>query len=415
MWDQLWLNANILTKASSLGLDVIHQAAIAIQEEKIVWLGKMSELSQPAHTLAKQIFDAKQQWITPGLIDCHTHLVYAGDRAHEFEQRLGGQSYAEIANAGGGIQCTVQQTRAASAELLYQQSVPRLKASIAGGVTTLEIKSGYGLTLESERKLLQVARKLGEDFPVTIQTTFLGAHVLPLEYQDRADDYIDLICNEMLPTLADEKLIDAVDVFCETIAFTPAQTERVFQAAAALGLPVKCHADQLSDQGAAGLAARYHALSVDHLEFVSEKSLLAMAAAGTVAVLLPGAFYYLRETQKPPIDRLRYHKIPMAIATDCNPGTSPTTNLPMMMNMACVLFGLQPAEAWSGVTSVAASALGLQNEVGQIAVGYFADFLVWDFTAPINLIAEIGSYRQPTVIVYHGQTRPLINLFGQEN
>ncbi len=403
MWDQLWLNANLLTDASAQGLSVQTQAALAIEGEQIAWVGAVADLPGQPEKLATQVHDVSDQWITPGLIDCHTHLVYAGNRSHEFEQRLQGQSYAEIAKAGGGIQFTVQQTRAASAEDLYQQSAARLQACLANGVTTLEIKSGYGLSLESERKLLQVARRLGEDFPVTVRTTFLGAHTLPPEYQDQADHYIELVCETMLPTLADEGLVDMVDVFCEHIAFSPAQTQRVFEAAQALKLPIKCHAEQLSNQGAAKLAAEHHALSADHLEYVAEEGVQAMADADTVAVLLPGAFYYLQASRLPPIELLRKHQVPIAIATDCNPGSSPTTSLPLMMNMSCLLFGLHASEAWAGVTSHAAQALGLQRQIGKLKPNYDADLLFWDFTTPLDLVASLGSQLQPAQIFHQGQ------------
>jgi imidazolonepropionase len=304
--------------------------------------------------------------------------------------RLQGATYESIAKAGGGIQSTVAATRAASEENLLQQSLVRARVLLSSGVTTLEIKSGYGLDLATELKILRVAKQIGDCLPVTVVPTFLGAHALPVEYQHQADKYIDLVCNEMLPAIAQAGLAQAVDVFCEKIGFTLAQTERVFQAAAQLGLGIKCHAEQLSDMGGAGLAARYHAWSVDHLEFLSESSIAALAKAGTVAVLLPGAFYFLRETQLPPIDLLRQYQVPMAIATDCNPGTSPVTSLLLMLNMACTLFKLTPEEALLGVTQHAAKALGLAKTHGSLTVGKVADFAIWDVQHPAELAYQIG-------------------------
>ena len=327
--------------------------------------------------------------ITPGLIDCHTHLVYGGDRAQEFEQRLQGTSYEEIARAGGGIASTVKATRAASAEELQAQSVKRLRALLAEGVTTVEIKSGYGLALAQERKTMQVARALGQGQPVEVRTTFLGAHAIPPEFAGRVEDYVDEVLH-MLPLLHAEGLVDAVDAFCERIAFSPAQTERVFAAAQALGLPVKLHADQLSDSGGAQLAARYGAISCDHLEWLSEAGAAAMAKAGSVAVLLPGAFYFLRETKLPPVDLMRAYGVPMAISTDCNPGSSPCTSLLLMLNMACTLFRLTPEEALAGVTRHAAQALGLPDR-GMIAPGLRADFVLWDVAHPAQLSYALGA------------------------
>lgn len=330
--------------------------------------------------------------MTPGLVDCHTHLVYAGDRAGEFEQRLEGVSYAEIAKAGGGILSTVRATRDASEEALLAASLPRLDALLADGVTTVEIKSGYGLTLSDELKMLRVARRLGELRPVRVTTTLLGAHALPPEYAGRADDYVSLVCDEMIPAAAGEGLADAVDVFCEGIGFSPAQCERIYQAAQAHGLAIKAHAEQLSNLGGSALAARYGALSADHIEYLDEAGVRAMAEAGTVAVLLPGAFHVLRETQLPPIDLLRQYQVPMAVASDANPGTSPICMPSLMANLACTLFRLTPREALAGMTAHAARALGL-SELGRIAVGAAADLCLWDIQHPAELAYAVQSGR----------------------
>ncbi len=330
--------------------------------------------------------------MTPGLVDCHTHLVYAGDRAGEFEQRLEVVSYAEIAKAGGGILSTVRATREASEEALLAASLPRLDALLADGVTTVEIKSGYGLTLSDELKMLRVARRLGELRPVRVTTTLLGAHALPPEYAGRADDYVSLVCDEMIPAAAGEGLADAVDVFCEGIGFSPAQCERIYQAAQAHGLAIKAHAEQLSNLGGSALAARYGALSADHIEYLDEAGVRAMAEAGTVAVLLPGAFHVLRETQLPPIDLLRQYQVPMAVASDANPGTSPICMPSLMANLACTLFRLTPREALAGMTAHAARALGLP-ELGRIAVGAAADLCLWDIQHPADLAYAVQSGR----------------------
>lgn len=333
--------------------------------------------------------------MTPGLVDCHTHLVYAGNRADEFEKRLEGVSYAEIAKAGGGILSTVRATRAASEEQLIAASLPRLDALLADGVTTLEIKSGYGLTQVDELKMLRVARRLGELRPVRVVTTLLGAHALPPEYAGRSDDYVSLVCEEMIPMAAAEGLADAVDVFCEGIAFSPAQCERVFQAAQRHGLAIKAHAEQLSNLGGSALAARYGALSADHIEYLDEAGVQAMAAAGTVAVLLPGAFHCLRETQLPPIALLRQYGVPMAVASDANPGTSPICMPTLMANLACSLFRLTPREALAGMTAHGARALG-RPDLGRIVVGAAADLCLWDIQHPAELAYAVqpGRLRQ---------------------
>lgn len=395
---QLWKNCNIATlqagAAQPYGL--VEDAALVVEGETIAWVGPRAEL--PAGLLARcgTQHDAGGALITPGLIDCHTHLVYGGDRAHEFELRLNGASYEDIARAGGGIASTVKATRAASAQHLQAQSAPRLRQLIAEGVTTLEIKSGYGLAFEHERKTLSVARALAQSHAVDIRTTFLGAHAVPPEFAGRTDAYVDAVL-EMLPLLHAEGLVDAVDAFCERIAFSTAQTERVFAAAKTLGIPVKLHAEQLSDSGGAQLAARYGAISCDHLEWLSPEGAQAMAAAGTVAVLLPGAFYFLRETKLPPVALLREQRVPMAISTDCNPGSSPCTSLLLMLNMACTLFRLTPEEALAGVTRHAAAALGLRDR-GVLAEGKRADFVLWGVQRPAELSYALGANpRQQTV------------------
>ena len=388
---QLWRNCRVASfqPANPRPYGLIQDAALAVEAGHIVWVGPEGALPAELAARCTRQHDAGGALITPGLIDCHTHLVYGGDRAQEFEQRLQGTSYEEIARAGGGIASTVKATRAASAEELQAQSVKRLRALLAEGVTTVEIKSGYGLALAQERKTMQVARALGLGQPVEVRTTFLGAHAIPPEFAGRVDDYVDEVLH-MLPLLHVEGLVDAVDAFCERIAFSPAQTERVFAAAQALGLPVKLHAEQLSDSGGAQLAARYGAISCDHLEWLSEAGAAAMAKAGSVAVLLPGAFYFLRETKLPPVDLLRAYGVPMAISTDCNPGSSPCTSLLLMLNMACTLFRLTPEEALAGVTRHAAQALGLPDR-GMIAPGLRADFVLWDVAHPAQLSYALGA------------------------
>jgi len=394
-WQTLYINVNLATMTDgSNSYGEINQAALAISEGKIAWLGKEAEL--PSYdTTTVEVIDGKGQWLTPGLIDCHTHLVYGGNRANEFEMRLQGKSYEEIAAAGGGIASTVKATRIASEEELLASALPRLKALHSQGVTTVEIKSGYGLDTTNEIKMLKVAGLLAEKLPVTIKRTFLGAHALPKEYQGNvdgknADDYLDLVCNEMMPQVVKEKLADAVDVFCEGIGFNLQQTEKVFAAAKKQGLSIKVHAEQLSNLGGTELAAQYGALSSDHIEFLDEAGIIAMKKSAMTAVLLPGAFYFLRETQLPPMDLLRKHQVPMAVATDANPGTSPLHNIQLMLNMACTLFKLTPAEALAGVTCHSAKALGLSQVKGQLAIGFDADIALWDIQQPAELCYQFG-------------------------
>jgi imidazolonepropionase len=385
-YDALWVNVHLATMTAGRSpYGIIRDGAMAVSRGKVAWAGRTEELPSEISSSADKVFDGKGSWITPGLIDCHTHLVYAGNRAREFELRLQGVSYEDIARKGGGIRATVSATRAADEESLFQQSARRLESLTAEGVTTVEIKSGYGLDLETEIKMLRVAGRLGEKFPVTVCPTYLGAHALPPEFEGNSDGYIDFVCHEVLPKLATQNLATAVDAFCDKIGFTPEQTEKVFTAAVRNGLRVKLHAEQLSDQGGSVLAAKYRALSADHLEHLSDTGARALAQSGTTAVLLPGAFYYLRESRVPPIDLLRRYGVPMAVATDCNPGTSPTGSLLLMANMACTLFRLTPEEALAGVTRNAAKALGLEERVGTLEVGKDADFVVWDISEPAEL------------------------------
>ncbi|HEX7759892.1 MAG TPA: imidazolonepropionase [Caulobacteraceae bacterium] len=386
--DRIWRNARLATFAGPSGLGIVEDGVIAAKDGRILFAGPAA--AAPAGLDAAEITDCDGRWITPGLIDCHTHLVYGGDRAHEFELRLQGASYEDLARAGGGILSTVKATRAASQDELVQSALPRLDALIAEGVTTVEVKSGYGLALEHEAKQLRAARALAVQRPVSIRTTFLGAHALPPEFADEPDGYIDQVCQAMLPAIAAEGLADAVDAFCEGIGFTPAQTRRVFETARALDLPVKLHADQLSNLHAAALAADFSALSADHLEHTDEAGLTAMAKAGTVATLLPGAFYFVRETQRPPVEGLRAAGVPMALATDSNPGTSPLTSLLLTMNMAATLWRMTVDECLAGVTRHAAQALGLLNEVGTLEAGKACDLAVWDIERPAELVYRLG-------------------------
>lgn len=388
--DRIWRNARLATLADGQpGLGVVENGAVAVRDGRIVYAGAEKEIPASLHTGAV-IIDCEGRWITPGLIDCHTHLVHAGNRAHEFELRLDGASYEEISRAGGGIVASLKALRSATDEELLRQSLGRLDALIAEGVTTLEIKSGYGLDLDNERKSLRTARRLQAERPVTIRTTFLGAHALPPEAEGNKGAYIDMLVRDVLPQLAAEGLVDAVDGFCEGIAFSPAEISRVFDAATALGLPVKLHADQLSNLGGAALAARYQALSADHLEHTDEAGVAALAQAGTVAVVLPGAFYFLRETKQPPIALLRQHGVPIAVATDSNPGTSPLTSILLTMNMAATLFNMTVDECLAGTTREAARALGLSEQLGTLERGKWADFAIWDIERPAELIYRMG-------------------------
>ncbi len=389
-WDQLWVDVNLATMAPSAAKDgygIVHDGALAVRDGRIAWLGPRAGLPAGEAAVTEH---GGGRWMTPGLIDCHTHLVFAGNRATEFEQRLNGATYEQIARAGGGIRSTVALTRQASEDELFVSAAKRLERLIADGVTTIEIKSGYGLDVQNELKLLRVARTLGRRCPVTVQATFLGAHAVPPEYAGRQADYVDLVAGAMLKAVAAEGLADAVDAFCEKIAFTPEETARVFSAADAHGLRVKLHADQLSDLGGAALAAAHRALSADHLEYTNEAGVRAMAESGTVAVLLPGAFYFLGQTRRPPLAQLRRHGVPVALASDCNPGSSPALSLRLMLNLACTLFGMTPAEALAGVTRHAAAALGMAGERGTLEVGKAADLVIWDIADPAELSYWLG-------------------------
>lgn len=394
--DRLWVNARLATMAgpargqAKLGqaeLGLVERGVLGVADGRIAYAGPAD--GAPRIEAAETI-DCGDRWITPGLIDCHTHLVHAGNRADEFELRQQGASYAEIARAGGGIVSTVKATRAASTEELVASALPRLDALIAEGATTVEVKSGYGLDLGTEQRMLLAARRLGELRPVSIVTSFLGAHALPPEYAGNADGYIDHLAAVVLPALAEAGLVDAVDAFCEGIGFTPAQVERLFRAARDLGLPVKLHAEQLSNQHGAALAARFGALSADHLEHLDAAGIAAMAASGTVAVLLPGAFLHMRETQRPPVEALRAAHVPMALATDCNPGTLPLTSLLLAMHLGATLFGLSVGECLMGVTAHAARALGLGAKAGTLQAGARADFAIWSIDRPAELVSNMG-------------------------
>ncbi len=397
----LWQHCHVATMAEGR-YSAIEDAAIVTRDGLIEWIGPRAEL---APVEAERTVDLGGAWVTPGLIDCHTHAVFGGNRSGEFEQRLQGVSYAEIAAQGGGIASTVRATRAASEDELFASARQRVQALMRDGVTTVEIKSGYGLDLANERKMLRVARRLADELPLAVRSTCLAAHALPPEYAGRADDYIAHICDEMLPALAAEGLVDAVDAFCEHLAFSPAQVERLFIKARELGLPVKLHAEQLSSLHGSSLAARYQALSADHLEFMTEEDAIAMAKAGTVAVLLPGAFYFLRETQLPPMDALRRHGVKIALASDLNPGTSPGLSLRLMLNMGCTYFRLTPEEALAGVTVHAATALGLGGSHGSLEVGKVADFVAWQIERPADLAYWLGG-DLPKRVVRLGQEIP---------
>lgn len=388
-FDTLFINVNLATMDPNIDAPygAIEDGALGVKDGRIAWLGKMNDL--PEYETRVEC-DCENDWVTPGLVDCHTHIVFGGNRAQEFEQRLQGASYEEISQNGGGIASTVKATREIDTNDLYLESSTRLLDLIGLGITTIEVKSGYGLDLTTEIKMLEVAKRLEED-NVRVHRTFLGAHALPPEYKGDSDAYIDMVCNEMIPKIAELGLADAVDGFCENIAFNTTQIRRVFEAAKKHGLPVKLHAEQLSDQGGAKLAAEFGALSADHLEYIDESGVKAMATAGTVAVLLPGAFYCLKETQKPPVGLFKKHGVPMALATDCNPGSSPITSPLLILNMACTLFGFTPEEALAGMTSIGAKALGVGDQIGTLEIGKLADMVVWSIGHPSELSYWVGS------------------------
>lgn len=387
---QLWRDARLATMAEGVaGVGIVEKGAIVARDGVIVYAGPEADMPS-ALAQGGETTDCEGRWITPGLIDCHTHLIHAGNRANEFEMRLAGATYEEVARAGGGIVSSVKSLRAASEDALVAQTLPRLDALMAEGVTTVEVKSGYGLDLENEQKSLRAARQLDKQRPVTVRTTFLGAHALPPEAKGDKDAFVDLVANTILPAIAAEGLADAVDGFCEGIAFSPEQIARVFDKAKALGLPVKLHADQLSNLRGAELAARYGALSADHLEYTDEAGAAAMAKAGTVATILPGAYYFIRETRKPPVGLFRQHGVKMAVATDNNPGTSPLTSLLLTMNMAATLFGLTVEECLAGTTREAARALGLLGQTGTLEAGKSADLAIWDIERPAELVYRMG-------------------------
>jgi imidazolonepropionase len=387
MTQTLFTNARIATVCGDSGYGLIDDAAMLVNANKIEWVGPMVDLQAVD---GAEVVECGGRLITPGLIDCHTHLVFGGDRADEFELRLEGASYQQIAQQGGGILSTVKSTREASENDLLTQTRPRLEQLLSEGVTTIEIKSGYGLDSKNEIKMLRVAKQLGEEYQLRVQKTFLAAHALPPEYSGRADDYIQTVCDEMLPEAHAAGVVDAVDAFIESIAFSVPQAERVFEVAADLGLPIKAHVEQLSNQGGAAMAAARSALSVDHIEFLQVADVPKLSKSGSVAVLLPGAFYVLGETQLPPVEALRQHHVPIAIATDMNPGSSPVNSLLLIMNMACTLFRLTPAEALRGITINAAKALGLEAEIGSLQVGKQADLVIWDVDKPSQLSYQIG-------------------------
>ena len=387
--DRVWHRCRLATLSPARpGLGLVEDGLIAADGKKIVYAGPAGDA--PTGLDARESIDCEDRWVTPGLIDCHTHLVYGGNRAEEFELRLAGASYAEIALRGGGIASTVKATRLASEDDLVASAQPRLDALIAEGATTVEIKSGYGLELETERRQLRAARRLGRERSVTVRTTFLGAHAMPPEMAGDKTAYIDAVCHRMLPAIAEEGLADAVDAFCETIAFSPEETARVFAAAQALGLPLRLHADQLTNLHGAALAAEFGALAADHLEFTDEDGIRAMRQAGTVAVILPGAFYFLREKQMPPIELMRRHGVPIAISTDCNPGSSPLTSLLLTMNMGATLFRLTVEECIAAMTREAARALGLFDQTGSLDAGKRCDLAIWDIERPAELVYRMG-------------------------
>jgi imidazolonepropionase len=390
--DALWIGADLATMGREAGepYGLIPDGAMAVRQGRILWVGRSSDLPSRVRKQADRVFEAEGRLITPGLVDCHTHLVYGGSRAGEFEQRLRGVSFDDILRQGGGILSTVRATRQVSEEELVRSGRARLARLMQEGVTTVEIKSGYGLDLETELRMLRAAARIGRSLPVTVCPTFLGAHALPPEYAGRPDDYIDFVCEGVLPEVASQGLATSVDAFCESVAFTQEQTARVFTRAAELGFALKIHAEQLSDQGGAELAAGFGALSADHLEYLTDAGIEAMARAGMTAVLLPGAFYCLRESTRPPVDRLRAKGVPMAVSTDSNPGTSPALSLLLMMNMACTFFRLTPEEALAGATREGARALGLLDRIGTLEAGKDADFALWDVADPVELSYPLG-------------------------
>lgn len=396
-WDRVWVGAELATMEDA-GIGHVRDGVLAVKDGRIAWLGTRQQLGTMQWSAAT-VTEARGLWITPGLVECHTHLVHGGDRSNEFAARLQGATYEEIARAGGGIVSTMRATRTASEEELLSQSLPRAQALVNEGVTTLEIKSGYGLDLANEMKMLRVARQVGDTLGISVVKTFLGAHALPPEFANRQDDYVRHVCDDMLPAVAAEQLADAADVFCERIAFTREQTRRVFERARGLGLSLRLHADQLSDGGGGELAAECGASSADHLEHASMQSMQRMAERGVVAGILPGAFYYLRETKLPPIDQLRELGVPMAVSTDCNPGTAPIASLLLAMNMACVLFRMTANEVLRGATVNAAKALGLSHDRGALRVGMRADLAVWQLRHPEQLCAEVGVHRPVETLI----------------
>jgi imidazolonepropionase len=402
-WDRVWVGARVATMVAGAEPYGTSADAIAVKGSRIAWMGPTAEARGIAESTGVPVTDCRGLWVTPGLIDCHTHLVYGGNRVAEFEKRLCGVPYEEIARAGGGIQSTVRATRTTDPEALVASAAERVRRLMSEGVTTIEVKSGYGLDLESERRMLEAARSLARELPVSIKTTFLGLHALPPEFRERRKDYVAAASGPWLEALAADGLVDAVDAFCENIAFTLEETETFLRAAQRLGLRAHVHAGQLSDMGAAQLAARYGALSADHLEYLSDAGVQALAAAKTVAVLLPGAYFTLRQTIPPPVAKLRAAQVPMAVSTDGNPGTSPGMSLLVALNMACSLFGLTPEEAVAGATRVAARALGLESEIGTLEVGKRADFALWRIESPAELAYNLGA--NPCVGVVYGGTQ----------
>ena len=391
-WDHLWIDVNIATMSLEYGAPYgqILNGVIAVKDDKIAWIGSREQIPE-FDVMATPIYKGNGAWVTPGLIDAHTHLIFAGSRANEFEMRLNGMSYQEIAKQGGGILSTVNATRNASAAALFELGRKRLNALAKEGVTTVEIKSGYGLDTENELKMLRVARELGKHHHIDVKTTFLGAHTIPLEFKNNSDAYVDLVINDMLPKVIKENLADALDVFCENMAFNLNQTQKILKAAKAANIPIKVHAEQLSNSGSAKLAAKLNALSADHLEYIDEEGVKQLKDNNVCAVLLPGAFYFLNEIQKPPIDLLRKYKVPMVVASDFNPGSSPLCSTLLMLNLSCTQFGLTPEEALAGVTRNAAIALGIEKKVGVLATGMQADFCVWDITTPAELAYSYGT------------------------